>query len=31
MALWAAIFAAVSIAFDAWFKKHGDEKYAFLA
>ena len=31
MALWAAIFAAVSMAFDAWFKKHGDEKYAFLA
>ena len=31
MALWAAIFAAVSMAFDAWFKKHGDEKYEFLA
>ena len=31
MALWAAIFAAVSMAFDGWFKKHGDEKYAFLA
>ena len=30
MALWAAIFAAVSMAFDAWFKKQGDEKYAFL-